>query len=74
MESWGGRWPALEAVRQTGEHTHRHGRIKEMGALFPASPYGLVSWAKVNCRWDPSFEPVGIETDRKFDFLYQNRF
>ena len=22
MENWGGRWPALEAVRQTGEHTH----------------------------------------------------
>ena len=51
MESWGGRWPALEAVRQTGEHTRRQGQIKEMGGgLFPASPYGLVSWAKVNRR------------------------
>ena len=53
---------ALEAVRQTGEHTRRQGQIKEMGGgLFPASPYGLVSWAKVNRRWDPSFQPVGIE-------------
>ena len=51
----------LEAVRQTGEHTHQQGRIKAMGALFPDSPYGLVSWAKVNRRWDPSFQPVGIE-------------
>ena len=52
---------ALEAVRQTGEHTHLQDQIKEMGALFPDSLYGLVSWAKVNRRWDPSFEPVGIE-------------
>ena len=62
MERRGGRWPALEAVRQTGEHTHLQDRIKEMGGgVVPASPYGLVSWAKVNRRWDPSFQPVGIE-------------
>ena len=61
IDAWAGTAAPWKRCVKPGNTRANGSKSRRWGALFPASLYGLVSWAKVNRRWDPSFEPVGIE-------------